>query len=131
MLCGHSIHQRCYYDHVKTYAARNQPKAIDTDYCPEIIAVQPVQNLCATWKAPFACLIIRSPCNSAFSQKSRRASVLTFSSMPLSYKDTTARISCNDCGSKSTVAYHFLGHKCTNCMSYNTVILSTSNHPHE
>ena len=52
-------------------------------------------------------------------------------SMPPSYKDTTARISCNDCGSKSTVPYHFLGHKCLNCLSYNTVILATENHPHE
>lgn len=31
-----------------------------------------------------------------------------------------ARILCNDCSSKSTTKYHFVGNRCLNCQSYNS-----------
>jgi len=49
--------------------------------------------------------------------------------MPEEYANSTALITCHDCEQRSTVPYHFIGHKCTNCNSYNTVILKTENMP--
>ncbi|ORY74858.1 zinc-ribbon-domain-containing protein [Protomyces lactucae-debilis] len=42
--------------------------------------------------------------------------------MPSPYCLWKAKILCNDCQSRSTVPYHFLGHKCDNCLSYNVAI---------
>lgn len=41
--------------------------------------------------------------------------------MPSEFRDTKAVILCNDCSGRSTVAYHWLGLKCSICRSYNTV----------
>ena len=41
--------------------------------------------------------------------------------MPDEYKDSTALITCNDCEKKSTAPYHFAGHECQECGSFNTV----------
>ncbi|GFP58397.1 uncharacterized RING finger protein C2F3.16 [Trichoderma asperellum] len=43
--------------------------------------------------------------------------------MPPDFRDTKAKILCNDCSARSTVAYHWLGLKCSICRSYNTVEL--------
>lgn len=43
--------------------------------------------------------------------------------MPPEFQDTKAKILCNDCSARSTVAYHWLGLKCSICRSYNTVEL--------
>lgn len=43
--------------------------------------------------------------------------------MPPEFCDTKAKILCNDCSARSTVAYHWLGLKCSICRSYNTVEL--------
>jgi RING finger/CHY zinc finger protein 1 len=40
--------------------------------------------------------------------------------MPDDYKDKESIILCNECGEKSTVKWHFAGHKCESCESYNT-----------
>ncbi|XP_068089196.1 RING finger and CHY zinc finger domain-containing protein 1 isoform X2 [Hyperolius riggenbachi] len=40
--------------------------------------------------------------------------------MPSEYQNMTVNILCNDCNTRSTVAFHILGMKCNNCMSYNT-----------
>ncbi|KAI9370935.1 hypothetical protein BJX61DRAFT_58364 [Aspergillus egyptiacus] len=47
--------------------------------------------------------------------------------MPADFKDTKAIITCNDCGTKSVVKYHWLGLKCDMCESYNTTQLSVLN----
>ncbi|KAL5043715.1 hypothetical protein BDW71DRAFT_117085 [Aspergillus fruticulosus] len=44
--------------------------------------------------------------------------------MPADFKDTKAIITCNDCGTKSIVKYHWLGLRCDMCESYNTTQLS-------
>ncbi|KAI1659277.1 zf-CHY-domain-containing protein [Daldinia decipiens] len=43
--------------------------------------------------------------------------------MPPEFQDTRALILCNDCSTKSTVKYHWLGLKCGLCASYNTAQL--------
>ncbi|BFZ57432.1 hypothetical protein PYCC9005_004484 [Savitreella phatthalungensis] len=96
MLCGHSIHQRCYYDHVKT-----------------------------NYKCPTCSKSLRNM-EGTFRMLDQQ---IALQRMPPNYAETTAKISCNDCGSKSTVPYHFVGHKCTNCLSYNTAVLETRGLP--
>ncbi|KAI8959443.1 zf-CHY-domain-containing protein [Daldinia sp. FL1419] len=43
--------------------------------------------------------------------------------MPPEFQDTRALILCNDCSTKNTVKYHWLGLKCGLCASYNTAQL--------
>ena len=40
--------------------------------------------------------------------------------MPPKFARTSAVISCNDCSARSMVKYHWVGHKCAICGSYNT-----------
>ncbi|XP_025934106.1 RING finger and CHY zinc finger domain-containing protein 1 isoform X4 [Apteryx rowi] len=40
--------------------------------------------------------------------------------MPTEYQNMMVEILCNDCNARSTVQFHLLGMKCTNCESYNT-----------
>lgn len=40
--------------------------------------------------------------------------------MPEEYKDVEQKVLCNDCNKTSTVPFHFIGHKCSHCGSYNT-----------
>ncbi len=40
--------------------------------------------------------------------------------MPEEYKDIVVDIFCNDCSKKSKAKFHIVGHKCKECMSYNT-----------
>lgn len=49
--------------------------------------------------------------------------------MPEEYSDTRVIVSCNDCSAKSQTAYHWLGLRCPNCRSYNTVALQLLNLP--
>ena len=42
--------------------------------------------------------------------------------MPPPYDQWKSDVICNDCSWKSRVRYHFLGHKCNSCGSYNTSI---------
>ncbi|KAI0025654.1 hypothetical protein F4780DRAFT_768093 [Xylariomycetidae sp. FL0641] len=43
--------------------------------------------------------------------------------MPPEFRDTRAIVLCNDCSAKSSTAYHWLGLKCSVCLSYNTAQL--------
>lgn len=49
--------------------------------------------------------------------------------MPEQFLHTRAIIQCNDCSAKSSVAYHWLGNKCSSCDSYNTSELRLLNGP--
>ncbi len=49
--------------------------------------------------------------------------------MPEEYQDTQADIFCQDCQQESTVSYHFLGHGCAACGSYNTSVNGLINVP--
>ena len=40
--------------------------------------------------------------------------------MPDEYKDKIVEILCNECNKKNNVNFHFYGHKCLDCSSYNT-----------
>ncbi|OZJ02018.1 hypothetical protein BZG36_05199 [Bifiguratus adelaidae] len=51
--------------------------------------------------------------------------MLSQSKMPPEYDDYVSNILCNDCTAKSKAKYHFLYHKCQECGSYNTTVLST------
>jgi len=42
------------------------------------------------------------------------------SNMPEEFKDKNVDIFCNDCHEKSNVKFHFIGHRCLKCNSYNT-----------
>jgi len=44
--------------------------------------------------------------------------------MPEPYSSWVSLIDCNECGTKSTVSFHILGHFCPSCLSSNTAILS-------
>jgi hypothetical protein len=50
--------------------------------------------------------------------------VISNCKMPEEFKNTTCNILCNECNAKSTVPYHWMGHKCPSCNAYNTAILS-------
>eukprot|EP00937_MAST-01D_sp_MAST-1D-sp2_P006490 g6490.t1 len=42
--------------------------------------------------------------------------------MPRSFRHVLSHILCSDCGAKGTATYHFVGHKCGGCGSYNTKV---------
>ncbi|KAL6864425.1 hypothetical protein J3F83DRAFT_741734 [Trichoderma novae-zelandiae] len=90
MICGHSIHKKCYDQHLRT-----------------------------SYKCPI--------CNKSLvnmETQFRNLDLAVFSQpMPPDFRDTKAKILCNDCSARSTVAYHWLGLKCSICRSYNTVEL--------
>ncbi|PFH61998.1 hypothetical protein XA68_15540 [Ophiocordyceps unilateralis] len=90
MSCGHSIHKKCYDQHMKV-----------------------------SYKCPI--------CNKSLANMEtqfRNLDVAIQSQpMPPEFRDTQATVLCNDCSGRSTVAYHWLGLKCSICRSYNTVEL--------
>lgn len=49
--------------------------------------------------------------------------------MPPEFNASKCEILCNDCNQKCEVPFHFLGHKCSHCGSYNTVVQSRKNFP--
>lgn len=51
--------------------------------------------------------------------------------MPDEFAASTATVLCNDCGARSTVPFHFVGHRCASeqCHGYNTRVLETHNMP--
>nr|XP_047905673.1 RING finger and CHY zinc finger domain-containing protein 1 [Anser cygnoides] len=51
--------------------------------------------------------------------------------MPTEYQNIMVEILCNDCNARSTVQFHLLGMKCTNCESYNTAQDGKSKQPAE
>ncbi|KAK1374720.1 RING finger and CHY zinc finger domain-containing protein 1 [Heracleum sosnowskyi] len=46
--------------------------------------------------------------------------------MPHEYR-YNVQILCNDCNKTSQVPFHFVGHKCSHCNSYNTRVITTAN----
>ncbi len=87
--CGHSIHQECYYELIKS----NNIK------CPlcnkSIIDISNFNN------------IIENEINNT--------------PMPDEY-NYEVEILCNDCNKTSKTQFHIIGHKCSFCSSYNTVL---------
>jgi RING finger and CHY zinc finger domain-containing protein 1 len=51
--------------------------------------------------------------------------------MPDEYKNTKARIYCNDCEDKTLTNFHFAYHKCSSCESWNTNIIETFKEPED
>lgn len=90
MTCGHSIHKKCYDQHIRV-----------SYKCP--ICNKSLANM-ETQFRNLDMLIQGQP-------------------MPTEFRDTKALVLCNDCSGKCTVAYHWLGLKCSICRSYNTVEL--------
>ncbi|KAL6816794.1 hypothetical protein V8C40DRAFT_78699 [Trichoderma camerunense] len=90
MVCGHSIHKKCYEQHTR-----------------------------ASYKCP---ICNKSLMNMETQFRNLDLAILS-QPMPPDFRDTKAKILCNDCSARSTVAYHWLGLKCSICRSYNTVEL--------
>mmetsp|Transcript_7642 Transcript_7642/g.13377 ORF Transcript_7642/g.13377 Transcript_7642/m.13377 type:complete len:425 (+) Transcript_7642:177-1451(+) len=44
--------------------------------------------------------------------------------LPEEYQNQIATIACNDCNTESEAPFHFAGHVCTRCSSFNTICLS-------
>ena len=44
--------------------------------------------------------------------------------LPEPYASWVSLIDCNECGTKSVVPFHILGHRCAACHSFNTAVLS-------
>jgi RING finger/CHY zinc finger protein 1 len=40
--------------------------------------------------------------------------------MPEEYRGYEVNVLCNDCGARSVVKFHVVGHKCKGCGGYNT-----------
>ncbi|RFU73302.1 chy zinc finger containing [Trichoderma arundinaceum] len=93
MVCGHSIHKKCYEQHMR-----------------------------ASYKCP---ICNKSLVNMETQFRNLDLAILN-QPMPPEFRDTKAKILCNDCSARSTVAYHWLGLKCSICRSYNTVELQIS-----
>ncbi len=49
--------------------------------------------------------------------------------MPPAYRGAVSHIRCICCGVKSKARYHFLGHECASCKSFNTQVLGTDGLP--
>eukprot|EP01118_Nematostelium_gracile_P006363 TRINITY_DN2050_c0_g1_i1.p1 TRINITY_DN2050_c0_g1~~TRINITY_DN2050_c0_g1_i1.p1 ORF type:complete len:375 (-),score=82.59 TRINITY_DN2050_c0_g1_i1:156-1280(-) len=60
---------------------------------------------------------------------SEQDQLLAAQPMPPEFANAKANILCNDCGTKGEVPFHFVGHKCANCGSYNTKKISTTGMP--
>eukprot|EP01134_Creolimax_fragrantissima_P003198 CFRG3198T1 len=56
--------------------------------------------------------------------------ILVMNPMPVEYKDSKAKVLCNDCEVKSETSYHFMYHKCNTCTSFNTTVLTVEHGPH-
>jgi len=53
------------------------------------------------------------------------AATIALNKMPEEFSESKSNILCNDCEEKSQVPYHYIGHECPHCHSFNTNILST------
>jgi len=49
--------------------------------------------------------------------------IMKHTKMPAAFAGVKARVFCADCEKRSTVAFHFVYHKCADCGSYNTKLL--------
>ena len=90
MKCGHSIHKKCYDQHMKV---------------------------------SYKCPICNKSLANMESQFRNLDVAISGQPMPPEFRDTKATILCNDCSGRSVVPYHWLGLKCSLCLSYNTVEL--------
>lgn len=57
------------------------------------------------------------------------ANIIKEQPMPEAWQDMRSVVLCNDCSAKTSTQYHFLGLRCQNCQSYNTVELQRSPMP--
>ena len=61
----------------------------------------------------------------------QQASLIRAQPMPLEYSNWRADVLCNDCIRRSWAPYHFLGHQCAHCNSFNTAIIRLDKRPPE
>mmetsp|Transcript_34838 Transcript_34838/g.58975 ORF Transcript_34838/g.58975 Transcript_34838/m.58975 type:complete len:403 (-) Transcript_34838:198-1406(-) len=74
----------------------------------------------------YTCPICRKSLLNMTAMFDRIQSVLNEHTMPPEFRDIVAKILCNDCEQYSTAPFHFMYHKCGNCGSFNTQVLSKS-----
>lgn len=90
--CGHTIHQACLAEMQKNYSGLLNLR------CP--ICSSSLQDYREIWRE-LDLQVARTP-------------------MPEAYSQVMVKIICCDCQAFSEVPFHVIGHKCTDCNSYNT-----------
>jgi RING finger/CHY zinc finger protein 1 len=92
--CGHAVHADCYSQLIRS----------NNLSCP----------LCS------ASLLEKKELTGYYSELDR---IIEQHPLPDEFKGKKSNILCNDCLKKNTVDFHFYGHKCTDCGSYNTRVI--------
>lgn len=77
------------------------------------------------FKCP-VCMHVLGDMSIQFAQLSR---IIAEQPMPPEYRATTATVQCVCCNHVGQVPFHFVGHQCSKCGSFNTSILATHNMP--
>jgi hypothetical protein len=57
------------------------------------------------------------------------AQVIASQPMPVEFARARAKVMCNDCSERSSVPFHFVGHRCRACRGFNTRVLSSKHMP--
>ena len=88
-----------------------------------------IHEICfADWcKSGYKCPVCSKSVTNMESQFRRLDRHIAEQPMPAEYSQTQAYVFCNDCLSRCTTSYHWLGLKCQRCDSYNTVQLQLIN----
>tara|TARA_B100000768_G_scaffold103609_1_gene96310 strand:- start:155 stop:598 length:444 start_codon:yes stop_codon:yes gene_type:complete len=97
MPCGHMMHTRCFEAYTKHYYT-----------CP--LCRKSLGDFSAYFRMLDAILAVEVEENETRDDGEPKTK-------------TTQKVSCNDCGGKTTAPFHFVYHKCTGCGSYNTRVL--------
>lgn len=88
--------------------------------CGHIIHAMCYKNLIkTTYKCPLCCKSVKDMTNEFKKIDDDIEENSSYDSADKIYKN----IYCNDCGKKSLTQYHYLGIKCKNCNSYNTIVI--------
>ena len=101
MPCGHMMHTRCFEAYTKHYYT-----------CP--LCRKSLGDFSAYFRMLDAILAVEVEENETRDDGEPKTK-------------TTQKVSCNDCGGKTTAPFHFVYHKCTGCGSYNTRVLGGPN----
>ncbi|KAI5928272.1 hypothetical protein F4810DRAFT_647702 [Camillea tinctor] len=96
------------------------PKAVCFMKCGHSIHRQCFQE---HMKTSYKCPICNKSLTNMESQFRNLDLAIQSQPMPPEFRDTRAVVLCNDCSAKSSTMYHWLGLKCSVCLSYNTAQL--------
>jgi hypothetical protein len=128
--CQHLMHDNCFKQYIRTNFR-----------CP-VRPSQPAQTVFPSRQprskmrvcvCVCVCVLYVQICSKSIGNMSETFEMLNLivqqNRMPPEFDATKANILCNDCQAKTTVPYHFIAHRCSECDSFNTRILTTENFP--